>query len=373
MRRNGPIAMAIALLLVVAMVREAGAVSCPFPCQGCWIRSDAQVDLVVMDRAQGQVRLVPNIRFSGMARDFALVVPTPSHPSLDLAASDIWSEAAQLTSNLGSRRTSEKGFCGCSGSRNVVSFGAVPDPAADDVIIHERLRVGRFDVTILSSSDAISLVTWLRDNGFEIQAADSLRLAPYVQRNWFFSAMKLDPADPANQMPSYGWNNSINPVLFTYAATDFELPLPLLAINRGYVMPLVLYVVDDHRVTFRGFTTDYANAISPGEFEAIQRSQPALSPFLTPGRFLTRLTANISAPNQVQSSIPLERAPTDDEFRRTIPRYYGALSGELFVLPIALYLWRLRYRRGRAAGGEPQCSSTSFSVTRARDDRSSIM
>src|SRR2546426_2176891 len=169
--RRGLIALAIALALVGSAARDAAAVCCPIPCRGCDIRSDSQVNLVVMDRGPGQVRLVPNIRFSGVARDFALVVPTPSHPSLGPVPSAIWQEAAQLTSNLDSRRTNERGFGGCSSSRDVGFAPEVKDPAADDVIIHDRLRVGRFDATVLSSSSPVSLVTWLRSNGFEGQDA----------------------------------------------------------------------------------------------------------------------------------------------------------------------------------------------------------
>lgn len=328
-----------ALAIATAAPSPAGATCCPIPCDGCWIDWRSQLNLVVLDRERGQVRLVPNIQFTGVSRDFALVVPTPSWPDFELAPATIWTEALAATRPLRARDTG-----GC--NRNTVELlGSGTGSAFDEgVIVHEERTVGAFHATILSSDDPLALVNWLRDHAFALREADAARFAPYVARDWYFTAMRPDSTDPANVMPPAGWNNTVDPVVVRFAAATFELPLPILAINSGTAVPVVLWIVDDHRTTFAGFTTEYANRVSSREHASMQRDYPALASFVTPGRYLTRLTRTFQGPAEMRASLFLERAPTDDEHRNT----WGAtLAGSVpFVVLVAALAWgrRRRYR-----------------------------
>ncbi len=292
----------------------ARAICPPFPCDGCWIQSVGQLNLVVIDRAAGRVRLVPNIRFNGQSPVVALVVPTPSLPTLEAADQAIWTEARLLTAPLRSQRRGSDGL-GCESTTTVpTESGGVL--ASGDVVVHARETVGAFEATIVSSMNPDALVAWLNDNGFAIAQADADRFAPYVARGWFFTAMKMDTTDAANQMPANGWDAQVNPVVFEFAAVEFEIPLPVLTINMGTSLPIVVYVVDDARAAIAGFRTDYANRISESEYAAIRERQPTLAPFLAAGRFLTRLQRTFTDPSTMDASVTTERAPTDDEFRR---------------------------------------------------------
>ena len=304
-------------LITLGDARASVAICCPFPCgdPDCWIRSIGQLNLVVIDRAAGRVRLVPNIRFSGQSPVFALVVPTPSLPSLEPADKAIWTEASLLTAPLRAIR-SGSGSLSCDSRDDAIPLGAGETTLAGDVVVHARETVGAFEATIVSSSSSTALVDWLNDNGFTISQADADRFEPYVARGWFFTAMKMDTTDAANQMPVNGWDAQVNPVIFDYAATEFEIPLPVLTINMGTSLPIVVYVVDDSRAAIAGFATDYANRISESEYAAIRERQPTLAPFLASGRFLTRLARTFTDPSTMGASVTTERATTDDEFRR---------------------------------------------------------
>lgn len=318
-RRGAPLVACLALLGGAIGPADVEAICCPIPCDDCWLTSQGQLNLVVMDRDRGQVRLVPNVSFQGLARDFALVVPTPSLPEFGLVDSAIWEEARQLTAPVRSTRSRGPGGFGCEDTFSPV---APPSPSSteDGVFIHVETTVGAFHATVISSDDPNALVTWLSERGFALRSEDAARFAPYVARRWFFTAMRPDTSNASGRMPPRGWNADVKPVLITYAAQEFEIPLPIIGINRAPRLPVVLYVVDDHRMALEGFTTEYANRLSRGEHEAIARQHPHLAAFLAPGRTLTRLTRTFAESSPMDRSILLERAPNDDEFRRVTGR-----------------------------------------------------
>jgi hypothetical protein len=191
-------------------------------------------------------------------------------------------------------------------------------------------------------------VDWLQENDFEIEDEDAAKFEPFVERDWFFTAMKPDTSDPGNQMPTVGWDNNVDPIMFTYDDDTFELPVQLLSINRTGRFPVVFYVVDDHRMTFDGFTTTYANKVNSNEYEEISRRYPSLGPFLAPRRFLTRLDKTYFPNTPMDESVFLERAGSDEEFRRTSGGFViGGIPLELVLLFIPLVgrgvrrgLWR---------------------------------
>jgi hypothetical protein len=285
-----------------------------------------------LDRERGEVRLIPNLRFRGESEVFALVVPTPARPELELASRDIWDEAFRLTAPAVGRRFADSSPFGCSDEDIVLE----PGLSQEDVAIHGRETLGGFEATIISSGDPDALVGWLQENGFEIRDEDAAKFGPFVERGWFFTAMKPDTSAPGGEMPPGGWDNNVDPIMFVYEAGSFELPVPLLSINRAETLPVVVYAVDDHRTTFEGFQTAYANKINARESAEIAARYPTLAPFLPPGRFLTRLQKTYVPITPMDRSLVLERASGDEEFRRTTGGFLGGIPLELALLSIPL-------------------------------------
>lgn len=334
---------------------HACAICPPFACKDWWIQSVGQLNLVMIDRAEGTVCLVPNIRFIGESPSVALVVPTPALPTLGLADKAIWGEAASLTAAVRSGRNET---LSCSGRDDAIPTTGVPSSeGSDDVVVHARETVGQFEATIVSSTNPDALVSWLNGNGFEILPDDAERFAPYVARGWFFTAMKMDTTDAANQMPAGGWDAQVNPVVFTYAASEFEIPLPVLTISMGAFLPIVVYVIDDARVEIDGFATDYVNHISASEHAAIAGRHPNLAAFLAPGRTFTRLQKTFSDPGAMSASVVTRRAASNEEFRRISRAGWGRDEAEeghvpggvfdLLLLGAPAVVLKIRARRAR--------------------------
>lgn len=309
----------VGCLLLLSAAGNTWAMCCPFPCLECGLLSLGQRNFIVFDRTAHRVSMIPNLRFVGTSRDFALVVPTPSLPVLSTVSQDFWREAATLTTPLFRPRTDSNGMhCGGYDIQRVNEA-----PPTGGVTIWDHVEIGGMLATILSSDDPDSLVSWLNAHEYRVRPEDEARFTPLVLRGWFFTAMRPDPNDPGNDMPGGGWDSSVAPIRFTWDGDSFEMPLSFIDINRASNFPVVFYVVDEHRATLPGFTTDYANRISAQEFDAIEDRFPAVAPLLAPGRFLTHLTNTYTDTSPMDGSIFIERTPNDDEYRLLSAREGG--------------------------------------------------
>lgn len=307
-----------AALGILSVAPSANGVCCPFGGPDGWIQTQGQLNLVDLTVHPDSIRLVPNIRITGETAQFALVVPTPALPSLAPEDGNLWNEAFALTRPRGGVGGGSSGFLGCSQS-DVIAVAEPGVALEGGVIVHGTETVGAFNATIVSSDDPDALVTWLRDNDFTFTAEDSTALAGFALRDWFFTAMKVDTTQV--QMPPFGgWNVNVDPVSFTYEATDLEVPLPILAINRAPRMPMTFFVVAEHRMALEDFDTEYVNRLSVNEHAAIAERHPTLAEHLAPDDVFTRLGRTFDENDPMSASIFLTQGPNDDELWPTFGR-----------------------------------------------------
>jgi hypothetical protein len=302
------------LALLLVLPSSALAFCCPFPCEGCEISSSGQLNLVRFDRKGGTITLIPNVLVRGQSPTFALVVPTPTVPSLVSAQGRIWDEAFQLTRPI-SVGTDDGG--GCVKAETTTSSNALE--ATGDVTIHGEATIGEFDTATLSSTNVAALVGWLRDHGFEATSRDSANFAPYAERGWVFTAMRIRE-ELASDMPPNGWDLDVDPIALTFPGTSLEVPLSLLGARRDAAMRMTFFVIDEHRSMLPEFRTRYANRLSAREIEAIRSRYNALGGYLAPGLVLTRLERLLTEDSSVEGSVFIERASTDDELVESATR-----------------------------------------------------
>ncbi len=314
-------------LSLIVTASAAHAVCCPFPGPGFFLQSTGQANLVVMDRDDEQVTMIPNITFQGDAADFALVVPTPTVPAFESVSREIWNELAIMTSTIPTRRN---GSSGCGTSELVAVAGA---PERDDVNVISEETVGAFQVTVISSSSATGLVQWLTDGGIPVAAGDAAIFAPFIDDDWVFTVMRIDPDAVGGAVPAEGWNHSVDPVAFTYDAAEFDLALPITSINRGDSLPMRFYVFDQQRTQLGGFDTMYANRLSRQENQALRDLYPNLVDYLSSGRTLTRLDRRFGRQDDMSQVLRLERSADQ---RDVIPGANFGLSLPLLVLGLLL-------------------------------------
>ncbi len=334
----------LAILALLLIPSTGWAICVCFPCDDCNLLNAGQMNFVVMDREAGTVDLVPNIRIIGNADDFALVVPTPSVPTITEAPVTIWDEALALTAPVWLNSTSS-GRTGCGGSDVLGTVVPTDENTRDDdgvdIIAHQK--VGAFLATTIQSDDPRQLVQWLLDNNFSISGLSPELLRPLVEADWVFTAMKLD-TDKVTAPDR--WDANVDPVRFTYDARSLDVPLPLFTVNRAGQLPMAFFIVDDIKTTFPGFTTTYANRIDDEEFAAIAETYPTVAEFVAPGRFLTRLDHTFVEDRELEEPIRLTQAEDDREFRRTRSFGFSAVPVWMLVAGGGILLMRRR-NRGR--------------------------
>jgi len=335
------------LLAGLFLPAAAGAMCICFPCPDCDLQSAGQLNFVVMDREDGLLHLIPNIRIVGSAGDFALVIPTPGVPEISTMEATIWDEALDLTKPVFLQRTSDGGMgCGAQSSARFLASPPGSDAEGEDdgVTVIAEQTVGAFHVVTLGAPDPNELVNWLRDNGYDLSGLTAELIAPLVERGWVFTAMKL----LEGFAPPDRWDANVDPVLITFEAENLEVPLSFLSINRAPSLPMAFFIVDDHRTTLPGFDETYANAISRSEHAAIAERYPTLGTLIRPGTFLTRLDRTFGPDDAMTESIQLARAPNDEEFRRTLNAALNSFPGALLLLSgLLLGFERIRRRAAR--------------------------
>jgi len=333
------IALVLAFAVTVIAPLPATAICICFPCPDCAILSRGQLNFVRFDADAGTITMIPNIRVAGDSPSFSLVVPTPGLPTLEPVDRALWTEASALSAPV--RRQSGSG---CGGEVLVPAPDGVLTDAEDGVIVVSRQIVGGFEATILTADDADALVDWLAANDFAITPEQAAVFAPYVTRAWVFTAMKLAPG---NSMPPQGWDTNVDPVAFTFESEEFELPLPLFAVNRAAELPIVVYVVAAHRMTIPGFDTVYADHVSRLEHAAMREQYPTLAALVETGEVLTRLDRTFTTDLELRDAVKIVPSRMSSEYQRVVGVVDRTVSfgSVLLVVPFGWALWRSRRRR----------------------------
>ncbi|MHC5037278.1 MAG: DUF2330 domain-containing protein [Planctomycetota bacterium] len=189
-----------------------------------------------------QEDMILQIRYEGSVKAFAWVVPTPTYPEVKLASGDPF---PALLKSLHKREVAR-----FKRSNAIIpgggGFGGGVDPKKPPVSVHERKKLGPYDISILSTSaegekGIQALVGWLDKNGYKLPAGADQVLAYYVERKAFFTAMRIDVGKTNGEVEKRLNQGTIQPVVFSFASEDVFYPLRVSSLNRN-VTEVLLYV-----------------------------------------------------------------------------------------------------------------------------------
>ena len=226
-------------------------------------------------------KIIFQIDYKGDAEDFAWVVPVPGYPKLFSVEDDIFYELHKLTQPL------PPSSFGC-------GWGAgVPIPGLEDgegVQVWEENQVGIYYTTTLSASDPNSLVDWLNDHGYAFPAEGQEVLDYYVQKQWFFVAMKIQSDEIVNNSEYY--TGAIQPIGIMFFSDEMIYPLKISTLSApSWGTEVLIYAFSDERVTFPGSTEEYNAIITPDQL----KKYPILQGLIDETFVLTKLRKNFTA------------------------------------------------------------------------------
>lgn len=271
-------------------------------------------------------KIIFQIDYEGDAEDFAWVIPVPAYPKLFPVEDEIFYELHKLTqppppSNFG---------CGWG--------GGMPVPGAEDgegVHVWEENQVGIYYTTTLSATDPNSLVVWLNDNGYAFPAEGQEVLDYYVQKKWFFVAMKIQHEGIINSSENY--TGAIQPLGIMFFSDEMIYPLKISTLSApSWGTEVLIYAFSDERVTFPGAIEEYNSMITPDHL----KEYPILQDLIDETFILTKLRKNFSAEEMGEDLILLP-----------VPKYIA--SGNIidlnspvgqFILVIGIFIILLKIK-----------------------------
>ncbi len=285
--------------------------------------------IILYDKEDQKIGLIPQISFRGSPEDFCVIVPTPEAPKLNTVPREVFYEAERLTDSIWRERGS-----GCISGDVLIDGdddGYDDAVSADGISVLDEQSVGLFDTVTLSATDPNSLINWLQTNGYNYNAQDKDIIDYYIDRGWVFTAMKL--RESVQYEPDYYYYRyNINPVLFRYTASSLTYPIPLVSINAADRTDILIYILSGSKMTFPGARTEYANRIDDKEMENIIERYPAFGGLIGQNRYLTKLRRTFSI-LEMDEDIDITPAPDNEEYRKVI---YNGMSPATDFIPLGV-------------------------------------
>jgi len=201
-------------------------------------------------------KIIFQIDYEGDAEDFAWVIPVPGYPKLFSVEDEVFYELYKLT------QPPPSDF-GCGWGEGILPPS---EGEGEGVHVWEENQVGIYHTTTLSATDPNSLVGWLNDNGYAFPAEGQEILDYYVQKQWFFVAMKIQSDEIVNNSEYY--TGAIQPIGIMFFSDEMIYPLKISALSApSWGTEVLIYTFSDERVTFPGATEEYNAIITPDQLK----------------------------------------------------------------------------------------------------------
>ena len=269
--------------------------------------------------------IVMSFNVSGQSDTAAWIMPVPTTAQVSLGDTALFDELGRITApRIEYRDNWWPTFDWLQTSRDGADTASARPGSA--VTVLGRQRIGPFDVARLAADDADRLANWLSENGFPHSEGLGDNLAGYVEDRWEVVAVKLVPGDTTRTL-----TGDLQPLRLSFDSDTVVYPMRL---SRSAPAPQTvdLYVLADHRmdptsvpVTGNAPTLEYAGTVD--------RSSPALQPYLSKGTFLTRWSDFIGTPRSIVGDYVFDRAPQDTPYQRvvSVTRNRGDVTGAIVL------------------------------------------
>jgi hypothetical protein len=227
------------------------------------------------------------IRYVGRAEDFAWILPVPSEPAAPEVSTDV------LFTNLGYLTQPQFvptwDYSGCTNGRGYQDYpgsaegdGAAADAGAGggppSVQIEFQGAVGPYDSVVLTSDSASAVQDWLLANGFDVPPQTAALIAPYVQANYHFVALKLqndrDAGDIVPIKVSFAWDHPCVPLRLTAIAATANMSVRMWVFGRERSIPLNYrhVLIDEAKIDWLTYGGNYASVVTDAANEAEGRA-----------------------------------------------------------------------------------------------------
>lgn len=211
--------------------------------------------------------LILSTQFRGDASEFAWVIPVPNKPEVTKAKDELFTALEEYTRP----KYSDAMPVPLVGR----GLGGVEDSGAPSVTVVETKKIDIYDIAVLEASEGTALREWLEANGFEYPATKQHLLQYYVDKNWYFVAVKV-AGEALGYADSYLNNGHATPLAITFASEMLVYPLKISGAAARYVDGEKNYAYSFEKGVggwaARGRIRVAADGATPGEFHTTRIS-----------------------------------------------------------------------------------------------------
>ena len=194
----------------------------------------------------GREDMILQVKYEGPVSEFGWLVPVPNLPTVKSGSMQSFYELSQYTQKQFNEELPalmSRGF----GSHGAISAGldnaAASEPPPVKVV--QTKTVGAYKIAVLSTRDADALKKWLTTNQFYFPADKADVLNDYVQRHWYFIAIKINLRSalmPFRSTSEKLASGELNPLQISFASDECVFPLRISSAN-GKPSEVQLYVL----------------------------------------------------------------------------------------------------------------------------------
>ena len=251
----------------------------------------------IVSRHNGQETIELRLGLESASVGTGLVFPTPEPAEVSLGSAATFEQIETATAP---RTVVEKYWFGLPETPTGSGPGAAAAAAPFRPQILSQVQLGPLQATTLRAQDATGLTEWLAGNNYRISDAVTALLPDYIDRGWYFVAVKLTGETALS--------GNIDPIQITFPSEALVYPMTLsrAATTAQFVR---LYVFDEHRAR------PAALAAPSAELRVVTSTYwagQAPSELVERGPYLTAL--NLEFPNpatDIPGDLTMVRAPDD--------------------------------------------------------------
>jgi hypothetical protein len=296
----------------VAAPASACACGAPAPRPGTDVIVDKEHAILSWDGGQERIELLLDMLTD--ADDVGLVFPTPGPATVTAGDRQTF---ADIETAIQPREVVVDDWWDIN-----IGVGGAPEGGAPPVVL-DQVQLGPVEATTLEASDTTGLTEWLDANDYAIREEVAALLDEYVQKGWYFVALKLTSDAPLE--------GGLDPIRFTFDTDELVYPMALSKAAES-VQRVRLYVFQDHRARVAGLD-DPATNLAYGSAVWAGPAPDAMSDM---GGYLTVVDLTFDSP---ASQIPGDLVIVDNgDDEPLLPAYEVHRSLNIAGIPMGVFV-----------------------------------
>ena len=157
----------------------------------------------------------------------------------------------------------DEGILVHNGGKQETDSGSAPEGITSfGVTVFGKVLLEHYEVSILGASTGSGLINWLLKHGYQVEFAARKVLDEYIDENWAFVAVKLNPGEKRRYQ-----NEFLPSLTLTYRHSELIFPLRISSVSTTQAANIALYVIAESTTSSSNFTTDkleYDVKLPPG-------------------------------------------------------------------------------------------------------------